>query len=148
MHRSLSPVFNVAAIAVWAVVVVSFALAGVQANKPLLLGVGGVLGFVAGLCQLHALREEAPRFLPAKTAVEVRRAMMASRFGRYAIYLLWVSAAILLLCVVTQPDRRLFSWLAGYAAFSLARDLVALPGCLDIWRTATAPTSSATQANP
>jgi hypothetical protein len=54
----------------------------------LLLGVGALLGVLAGLIQLRALRESMSSLLAAKSAVGVRRALSGSRYGRMYLYFL------------------------------------------------------------
>jgi glucose uptake protein GlcU len=136
MHKSLTPRTNLLVIFVWAAVVGVFVFAATHPNKALVIGVGAVLGLIAGIFQLRALRESKDRFRAATTSVEVRAAMTSTVSGRLATYTLYAAAVILILTAYTQKEAIGFAVFAGYAAFAFVRDSIALKGCLDLQCTA------------
>jgi membrane protease YdiL (CAAX protease family) len=134
MHKSLTLRNNLLIILVWAAVVSAFIFASAHPNKPLMLGVGAFFGVVAGIFQLRAIQESKDKFLTAKTALEVRAAMTSSTAGRLALYTLYLVFVILLLTAFSQKEVIGFGLIAGYAAFALARDCIALQGCISLQR--------------
>lgn len=134
MHKSLTPRNNLLLILVWAAVVIAFLFASAHPNKTLMLGVGAIFGFVAGIFQLRAIQASKDKFLTATTALEVRAAMTSSTAGRLAIYTLYLVFGILLLTAFTQKEVVGFGLIAGYAAFALVRDCIALQGCISLQR--------------
>jgi len=136
MHKSLTPRTNLLIIFVWAAVVGVFVFVATHPKKALVIGVGAVLGLLAGIFQLRALQESKDRFRAATTALEVRAAMTSSASGRLATYTLYVAAVILLLTAYTQKEALGFALFAGYAAFAFVRDSIALKGCIDLQGTA------------
>ena len=136
MHKSLTPRNNLLLMLVWAVVVGAFTIVSAHPNKALMLGVGAALGLIAGVLQLRALQEGKERFLAATTALEVRAAMASSKAGRFAIFTLYGSAGLLLLTAFMQKEVIAFGLLAGFAAFALVRDGIALKGCISLQKEA------------
>jgi hypothetical protein len=134
MHKSLTPQSNILLIIVWASVVATFIFSSVHPNKPLMLGVGVIFGIFAGVLQVRALQESKDQFLTSTTALEVRAAMMSSRSGRAATYVLYAAAGSLLLTAFTQHEVVGFGLIAGYAAFAFVRECIALKGCIDLHR--------------
>lgn len=57
MHKSFAPRTNLLLIFVWAVVGIAISFATEYPNKSLMIGIGAVLGVVAGVRQLHALQQ-------------------------------------------------------------------------------------------
>lgn len=75
----------------------------------------------------------ASRVDPSATAFEVRQALVASRAGRFFIWMTRACAVGLLLFVWTAWEKRKFElmlvhWLGGFFAFMLVRDLIAFRG--------------------
>lgn len=91
--------------------------------------IGVTAGLTAGVFQARALRATPTAFATTVTAMDVRRAMTASRGGKLAISLGWATAAVLVLPALFFRPILLAGvpWLTGYLAFMLARDVVAYP---------------------
>jgi hypothetical protein len=126
MHRSLKPATNRILIAVYAVgVAVLFAASPNTAFLTCTLG--ALFGVPAGFLQAHALKTQAAAFSQTVTALDVRRVMMSSPQGKWAIRLSWVCAVLVfaLAMIFRAPVAVLASWLAGYLAFMLVRDAIA-----------------------
>ena len=134
MHKSLTPQHNLLLIVFWALIVATFIFGSAYPNKLFMLGVGIIFGIFIGVLQVRALQESKDQFLSAKTALEVRAAMMSSRSGRAAIYILYVAAGSLLLIAFTQHEVAGFGLIAGYAALAFIRESIALKGCVDLQR--------------
>lgn len=135
MHASLTPKNNLRLIAVSASIVAAVAWFGsVPAS---LFGIGALLGAVAGLLQLRALRQSQAEFLRAANALAVRRALASSLFGKIYLVLFWVSAVIFVtLSIVLLQQRFAIGWLAAYCCFAVVRDSVALPATFELQKRA------------
>lgn len=82
------------------------------------------LGAFAGVLQARALAARRGEFLTSRTAMDVRRAALASVPGKLSIVLLWgTGVAALVWAIHSNPRNPFFIWLAGYTSFSMARDL-------------------------
>lgn len=76
------------------------------------------------------------RFRSARTTLEVRSALVATRLGRLAVRTQWVSAVALASAAILQalrttafrPTNPVVGAAAGYLCLMVARDLTALPG--------------------
>lgn len=137
MHKSLQPASSLIALAVSATLMLIFAFGVSHPKKVLLLTVGGGLGAVAGVLQLRALGTHRDRFLSAKTALEVRQAMTASKAGLGAVYLIWINGALLLFIALSQTEAPLAGAVGGFAMFIFIREAISLRGCYDLQRSTT-----------
>ena len=136
MHQSLRPATNLLMIAITAMIVIAaLALPNSSGRLPL-IGLGALLGIVIGFFQLRAMSEKEEMFLAADSALAVRRAFMASKSGRMAVYGLWISVGLLITLVIAQKGGPPMSIVAGYAALALFRDLASLKGCFTLQRSA------------
>ena len=95
---------------------------------------GAAFGAWAGILQGKALRQDAERFRNANTASDVRRIMVASREGKRAITLGWLSGVLLLAPAAMSETTVLMvgKFFAGYCTFMLVRDIVAYPSLRDV----------------
>src|SRR4051812_42721566 len=95
MHASLLPKTNRLLLAAWCVAI---ALIATTATQPLwlLLGAGALLGAVGGFLQLAAFRSASPSFVASRTALDVRRALANTHFGRTYLYWFWGSAVVMI----------------------------------------------------
>jgi hypothetical protein len=126
VHTSLLPKSNLVLLAVWAATVVIVSL--VAPTTPwLLLGLGGFFGLCSRLLQIRALRESKSALITTQTAMDVRRALSSSRYGRLYLYALWGAVVLLLFAAYyLQTGGAHFGALAGYAAFAALRELLTL----------------------
>lgn len=134
MHTTLQPKTQMVLMSIWSAVILAVLV--VASPRPwLFLGIGAGFGLLGGILQLRAFRESPARFVAAKTAVEVRRAISASRFGRLYIYTFWLSQiAIFALSFFLLGGRAIVGFIGGYASFSLVRELLTLPGSYELRR--------------
>jgi len=101
----------------------------------ILLGVGALLGAIAGLIQLRALRESANSLVAAASAMDVRRALTSTRAGRMYVYVFWSSTVLLLvLALVARGGGGLLGWIAGACAFKALREAITLPATFELER--------------
>ena len=137
MHTTLQPKTNMRLLAIWGIVAVVVAF--IASPTPwLFLGVGVALGVCAGIIQIRALRESSTSLLTTQTALDVRRVLSSSRFGRLYLYALWGSMAVLFtLAFYLLRGRAFVGILAGYSAFAFARELLTLRGTFELHRLST-----------
>lgn len=134
MHKSLAPRSNIALALVWVAIVVAGLVMPATPSRLLVIAAGVALGVIAGVLQLRAMEEKKALFLAAASALDVRGAMQASSSGRLAIYSVWTAGAVVLAISLWQQEGLLLRVLAGYAAFTAARDTIALKGCFSLQR--------------
>src|SRR5262245_6629032 len=86
---------------------------------------GAAFGVWAGILQKKVLRRDAELFRAAESALDVRRVMVASREGKRAIALGWISAALLFIPAAISGSMVLLfaNQAAGYFTFMLVRDI-------------------------
>jgi hypothetical protein len=136
MHQSLRPATNLLMIVVTAgVVIVALLLSDPSKGLPL-IGLGGLFGTLIGALQLRAMSAKEELFLAADSALAVRRALMASKSGRAAVYTLWGAAVLLATLAIGRKNGSPMDIVAGYAALVLLRELVSLKGCFALQRSA------------
>jgi hypothetical protein len=129
MHGSLSRKTNRVIIAGSASVAVVLALLISQRSLIVFCGIGAGLGAVGGVLQARALSSHPAEFAKTETALDVRRALLASRDGERAIRLGWTCAFLLFVASfllggdLLAPAR----WLTGYLVFMAVRDAAAYP---------------------
>jgi hypothetical protein len=127
MHKSLTPRTNIILVLLWAS---SFAIAislTWQQAFPLVF-VSFASGCAAGLLQRSALSVFSVQFREASTAIEIRRILVSSWHGKIAVALLWVTSIGAFAWAFTLGTNNPFViWIAAYASFALARELLALP---------------------
>jgi hypothetical protein len=126
VHKSLTRTASrnlIIAWIVWTAVVVALTRATVLPSFAL----GAVFGLGAGLLQSRALKANPGAFAAAVTAIDVRRALLATRGGTLAVALGWLCALALVGTAVLSRAGigAIAVWFGGYAAFMLARDLLA-----------------------
>jgi hypothetical protein len=76
--------------------------------------------------------------LTTQTAMDVRRVLSSSRFGRLYLYAFWVSMVVLFaLAFYLLRSRAFVGLLAGYSAFAFTRELLTLRGTFELRRLST-----------
>jgi len=141
MHATLTPKTNIKLIVLWAVIAVLVAIFG-SPTPWLFLLLGIVLGAGAGFMQLLALRESSRPLKAAQTAMEVRRALSSSRWGKRYLFTLWFTMALLAaLGVYFLRSRWFIGQFAGYSAFAFVRELLTLRGTFELERLSTEQTA-------
>ena len=134
MHASLQPKTNAKLLVIWGVVALAVALVASPTPWPF-LGGGLVLGACTGVIQLRALRESAAALVATETAMEVRRILSSSRYGRLYLYAFWFSMVMLFaLAFYFLRGRAFVGLLAGYSAFAFMRELLTLRGTSELHR--------------
>jgi hypothetical protein len=127
MHKSLTLRANITFSLLWAgLLVAMLAMNWPQSLIPVALTF--MLGVIAGGLQVRALDASAQKFREAKSAAQVRQALVSTRAGKVSVALLWaVGIGALIWAFVSSPHSPLVLWVPAYASFALARELVALP---------------------
>lgn len=134
MHWTLRPRPNIWLAAGWLVIaagIIAFAL-----PVPwVFVFTGFIVGACLGFLQLRALRTSAGSFIASRTVMEVRRALVSTRWGRLYIRLFWVgSLALIGSAIFVQPENALVPFFGGYAPFAFARELMTLRGTYELQR--------------
>jgi hypothetical protein len=126
MHYTLTLRGNVILIVLWiaavAVIVITRPLLSVQITV-----VFAVLGVIAGMLQSKALQVNAMEFLVAKTAKQVRAAIVSSLYGKLSIAVLWITGLALASLLIYGGNFS--TWqnvVVCYAVFSITRELKSL----------------------
>ncbi|QOV89918.1 hypothetical protein [Humisphaera borealis] len=121
-----------------AIMVVAGAVVAIFFSRPLLwtaFVLGGLVGLVAGVCQLRAMRDAAGVLIAANDALAVRRALQESRWGRAYLAVFWIGGvAIIGLAIFLFGPDLAPGLLAGYLAMAAVRDLVTLKGAFELAR--------------
>ena len=137
MHTSLRPRTNIWLLAVWggvAAVVIAFA-------SPVpwpFFAAGGITGVCLGVLQVKAFRASFQSFLASQTAMDVRRALGSSHWGRLYLWSFWAAGVALLgVAVYLLRERAFVAFFGAYATFAFARELVTLRGTFELQRLST-----------
>jgi hypothetical protein len=92
-----------------------------------------LIGTAAGTLQSLAMRASPAPFLLSKSATDVKRALLASKFGKASIAILWLSVAALLWLIWFKTEMASLQTLFGsYASLLLSRELMSLPGVISL----------------
>jgi hypothetical protein len=135
MHRTLTPQFNLVYIGLCLLALLLAIFLCSWRESLSLIGITLPLGALAGILRARALDIRQAEFMQAKTTIEVRRALVASLSGTVSIVLLRATFVISLFWIVdSHTQSRFILWLAGFASFSFARGLFALPALLRLNR--------------
>ncbi|NTX06841.1 hypothetical protein [Myxococcus sp. CA040A] len=103
--------------------------------------VGALCGVIVGTLQARSLRAAPDAIRAAKTAIEVRRAMVATVAGKWAIRAHWVTTVVLLtLAMMMMGIGTFVAFVVGSLAYMAVRDLTTLP---ELLRLSSAPSSPA-----
>jgi hypothetical protein len=148
MHATLRSANNVTLIAVYffAAVLIAFLAPGSLNWPP--IAIGCAVGAWCGVCQRRAIRERASQLLASKTALEVRAALMSSSWGRASVFGLWIGAVAIVIAAVAvsfpNVQEVAASWLLGYLAEKIVREMLTLPSTIGLARLeiAEAPTDA------
>lgn len=124
-HTTLKPKTNILQIIVY--FIASCFLSTISNPYPLALVILALaLGAIGGTMQNLSFKENKPIFTKAKTALEVRSAMMSTKWGKKYFYFLWVACIILFVCAMTLTINLLLNFIICYLAFVFIRELITL----------------------
>lgn len=129
MHKSLRPATNLILIAVTASVVIAAMLLSSPSKVLHMIGAGALFGAILGFLQLRGISAATGPLLAARTAPEVRRAMMNSKAGRASIYGIWVFTFLQVMLATMVKGTPPMGIVTGLASQMFVRDLIALKGC-------------------
>lgn len=132
-HRSLRPATNIAALLVWAGCALTLSILA----PPLPIAVlflGALLGVVGGYMQILAFREKRKAFLAATTAMEVRRALKDTLWGKRYICFLWVGSLLLVGAAFLTSANPALAFLTGYFTMMFAREILTLGPTFELQR--------------
>lgn len=134
MHFTLTPRFNLALLFVYCVVLGGvIALAGSKCVPT--LGTSILLGAALGYLQHQAVQASSQDLVGAATAMDVRRALVTTGWGRRYVELLWACFFVTFVVAVTTSGRAFpVCWIGGLAGMSLVRDAVTYPDILKLSR--------------
>jgi hypothetical protein len=107
LHTSLRPGTNALLAALWLAGLVGLVM--IQRDTPwVMISLGLLGGIVQGFLQQRALRDEPARFREARTALQVRAALMSTAAGRAQIKALWGSLAIYFVAALVRGAPNAF----------------------------------------
>ncbi len=101
MHYTLTPRGNAALVVLMAVALLACFLAGGGPSLVILAAFFSA-GALAGLLQNISLRRHAVQFQSAKSALQVRAALVSSVPGKVSVALLWLSGLFLILLLIRE----------------------------------------------
>ncbi len=124
MHSTLTTRTNAILVVAWGAIAVD---AVVMTNpRPIVpLVMGCACGVGVGVLQAKAITRAAGRLRQVETAMEVRRTLVSSESGKWAIRGQWICAGALLLLAMLQGSA-VGGFVAGYTAFMCIRELTSL----------------------
>lgn len=129
MHISLQPRTDIIAILVSGLFALSsgYIVISLDHSALWLLIVGAVAGCCAGYLQLVALRSAGQLLLRAQSALEIRRALQTSAWGKNYFRVFWACQLLfLVMSALLLQVLALLGLIAAYTMFCVARDLVTL----------------------
>jgi hypothetical protein len=137
MHTSLRPRTNIWLLGIWGLL--ATAVTVFASPVPwLFLAAGGILGVCLGILQLRALRASSAALVATHTAMEVRRALSASKWGRLYLWSFWAAGIALLGgAIFLVPEQAFPAFFGSYATLAFAREMLTLRGTLELQRLST-----------
>lgn len=124
-HKSLKPRTNAILATVWLCAVVLLCSLFSAPRLWFAVAAGCATGLACGALQDRAIRNNAPAFLKAESALDVRRALTSGSMGTWAIRLQWLLALLLGVLGLSGPIQSLLPVvLGGYFAMMFARETV------------------------
>lgn len=132
-HRSLRPGTNIAALVVWASC--AHTLSDLVSPLPIVvLCIGALLGVAGGYMQILAFREKRESFLNTAAAMEVRRALKETRWGKGYLYSLWTGSVLLISAAFLTSANPVLAFPAGYFTMMTAREVLTLASTFELQR--------------
>lgn len=132
-HRSLRPGTNIAALVVWAACALMLSVL-VSPLPIVVLCIGALLGVAGGYMQILAFREKRESFLNIATAMDVRRALKETRWGKRYLYFLWTGSFLLVLAAFLTSANPVLAFPAGYFTMMTAREVLTLGSTFELQR--------------
>lgn len=130
-HATLRIGTNLALVSAWAAA--AAVLASLADQTPRLeIAVGVLLGIVGGYMQQLSFKEGRERFLQAFTALEVRRTLKATKWGKRYLYFLWLSGISLATLAFTTAANPAIAFPSAYFAMMCARELLTLKATFEL----------------
>ena len=134
MHASLTPKANIRMI-VFFVIALLVAVFFSPAPIWLFIALGVVLGAIGGFLQLRALRHSSSALIHADTALQVRRVLASSHWGKAYLVVFWLSGLLFAaLAVFMFQQQFIFGWFAAFLTFGIVRDCITLIAVFDLQR--------------
>jgi hypothetical protein len=135
MHQTLSPKNNLRLLAVWAIACGVTAIFFMRPMLWLFFTTGAALGCIAGLLQWRALHQSGPQLIAAESAMDVRRALQTTPWGKAYLPMFWIgNIGIVVLSLFVYREAMIGGWIAGYSSFALVREIITLPGTYELQR--------------
>ena len=134
MHGTLTARTNALLIAGTGILVACVILLA-EPTPILALVIGAACGVVVGVLQSRGIAEAEARFRTATTALDVRRALMSTAAGKWAVGLQWACVAALVVTALSQGNA-VASLIGGYSAFMCAREAATLRAVVQLGTTA------------
>jgi hypothetical protein len=132
-HASLRPTTNIVAILAWAIAAV--VTSSLVTPRPILVMAFGVLlGVLGGYMQVLSFNEGRESFLSAITAMDVRRKMKETKWGKRYIYFLWSSGALLMIASFLISENPALVLPTAYFSMMFAREIVTLKPTFELQR--------------
>ena len=124
MHQTLKPRTNQTLAIVCAIVAaIAFTLTRPAPLGPAIVGI--LLGSAVGVLQRRSIVDARGTFQRAETALDVRRALMSTTAGKWAIAVQW-SGAVIVVGFAVRMGNAVGGSVTGYALLMCVRDLMTL----------------------
>lgn len=132
-HRSLRATTNIATLFAWALCALTLSVLVLPLPIAVLF-LGALLGVGGGCMQGFAFREKRESFLVTATAMDVRRALKDTKWGKRYIYFLWVGSVLLVVTAFLTSANPALAFLAGYFTMMFARESLTLGPTFELQR--------------
>jgi hypothetical protein len=130
MHTTLTTRTNVLLIGTWGALAAAAVL--LTRPRPLVVLLAAVaFGVAVGLLQWRSMAQAGALFRQASTAMDVRRALLSTPAGKWAIGLQWTGAAVLVAAAIWEGSA-IGGVIGGYAAFMAVREIATLRAVMQL----------------
>ena len=131
LHTSLRPKTNIRMVVALGVICIALLLLS-RPSPWLPFIVGAALGALGGVMQILSLRESPNAFVSASSMVEIRKIMLATKWGKIYIPFFWLSNLFFLLLAILLKQNPLICYLAASIAFKFFREMITLKSTFDL----------------
>ena len=130
MHSTLRTKINIGLAIGWGCVAGALLIVA-QGTPSFAVVCGGVGGIVSGLLQGRAMTAAREAFLTSESALDVRRALTSTSFGKASLAIQWVACIVLIVMIVTRTGN-LPGILGSLALFFCVRETSTLPAVVSL----------------
>ncbi len=131
IHATLQPKTNIILIVIYIIISI-FLFSSSKAYPYLLVAIAILFGAIGGIMQVLSFKEGKEKFSSASTALDIRRIMMSTKWGKIYIYFLWTGNIILLVAALILKSNPLLDFLSAFIMLMLVRELITLKITFDL----------------